>query len=83
MIFRLPKTSYVKLVDYWLLFTLAIPLVEVLLHTMIANYNMKIENEKACKGNFLKHFGHIYKHLYLIFRKTSQNQSLQSGCFES
>ena len=49
MIFRLPKTSYVKLVDYWLLFTLAIPLVEVLLHTMIANYNMKIENEKACK----------------------------------
>ena len=58
IIFRLPKTSYVKLVDYWLLFTLAIPLVEVLLHTMIANYNMKIENEKACKGIFLKHFGH-------------------------
>lgn len=57
MIFRLPKTSYVKLVDYWLLFTLAIPLVEVLLHTMIANYNMKIENEKACKGkySFLKY----------------------------
>ena len=55
IIFRLPKTSYVKLVDYWLLFTLAIPLVEVLLHTMIANYNMKIENEKASKGNLLKH----------------------------
>ena len=29
---ELPKTSYMKMVDYWLVFNLFIPFVEVLLH---------------------------------------------------
>ena len=35
----LPKTSYIKMVDYWLLFTLMLPFVEVLLHTYIESLN--------------------------------------------
>ena len=29
----LPKTSSIKMVDYWLVFNLLIPFVEVLIHT--------------------------------------------------
>ena len=29
----LPKTSYIKMVDIWLVFNLLIPFVEVLIHT--------------------------------------------------
>ena len=35
----LPKTSYIKMVDYWLIFTLLLPFVEVLLHTYIESLN--------------------------------------------
>merc|ERR1719244_691052 len=35
----LPKTSYIKMVDYWLIFTLMLPFVEVLLHTYIESLN--------------------------------------------
>ena len=34
--FRLPKTSYVKMIDIWLLFVAFIPFAEVVLHTRIA-----------------------------------------------
>ena len=33
----LPKTSYLKFIDVWLLFNLFIPFTEVLLHTYIDN----------------------------------------------
>ena len=35
----LPKTSYIKMIDYWLIFTLMLPFVEVLLHTYMENLN--------------------------------------------
>ena len=35
----LPKTSYIKMVDYWLIFTLLLPFVEVILHTYIESLN--------------------------------------------
>merc|ERR1719431_2172244 len=35
----LPKTSYIKMVDYWLIFNLLLPFVEVLLHTYIESLN--------------------------------------------
>ena len=35
----LPKTSYIKMVDYWLIFTLLLPFVEVILHTYIETLN--------------------------------------------
>ena len=31
---QLPKTSYVKMVDVWLIFNLILPFMEVLLHTL-------------------------------------------------
>lgn len=31
----LPKTSYIKMIDIWLLFVLNVPFVEVILHTTI------------------------------------------------
>ena len=35
----LPKTSYIKMVDYWLIFTLLLPFVEVILHTYMESLN--------------------------------------------
>ena len=35
----LPKTSYIKMIDYWLIFTLLLPFVEVLLHTYMESLN--------------------------------------------
>ena len=35
----LPKTSYIKMIDYWLIFTLMLPFVEVLLHTYMESLN--------------------------------------------
>ena len=32
---NLPKTSYIKMMDIWLIFTLLLPFMEVLLHTYI------------------------------------------------
>ena len=35
----LPKTSYIKMVDFWLVFNLILPFVEVLLHTYMESLN--------------------------------------------
>ena len=35
----LPKTSYIKMMDYWLIFNLTLPFIEVLLHTYIEALN--------------------------------------------
>ena len=37
---ELPKTSYMKMVDYWLVFNLFIPFVEVLLHVYMVREMM-------------------------------------------
>ena len=44
----LPKTSYIKMVDYWLIFTLLLPFFEVLLHTYMESLN---EDEDTNKKN--------------------------------
>ena len=46
----LPKTSYIKMIDCWLIFNLTLPFVEVLLHTYIESLNKdditKVNKEK-------------------------------------
>ena len=39
----LPRTSYLKMVDIWLIFNLFIPFVEVLLHTYKVNSRLTIQ----------------------------------------
>ena len=46
---ELPKTSYMKMVDYWLVFNLFIPFAEVLLHVYMVRRNTV--------GGVLKDFG--------------------------
>ena len=36
---ELPKTAYIKMMDYWLVFNLLLPFVEVLLHTYMERLN--------------------------------------------
>ena len=43
----LPKTAYLKMMDYWLVFTLLLPFVEVLIHTYMEK--LTEENEKLEK----------------------------------
>ena len=35
----LPKTAYIKMVDYWLIVTLILPFVEIMLHTYMEVLN--------------------------------------------
>lgn len=42
-ILRLPRTSSIKMVDAWLLFTLLIPFAEVLLHTRMEQLKQKLD----------------------------------------
>jgi len=50
----LPKTSYLKMMDYWLVFNLILPFVEVLLHTYMESLNedhtTQHTNEKESTG---------------------------------
>ena len=41
----LPTTSYLKMMDYWLIFTLLLPFIEVLLHTYMERLNDEDEPE--------------------------------------
>ena len=40
-----PKTSYIKMIDIWLIFCLLIPLAEVLFHAMLDKYRYDVEVE--------------------------------------
>ena len=46
----LPKTSYIKMMDYWLIFNLILPFVEVLLHTYM---------ERLSDEDILSHHGPV------------------------
>ena len=46
----MPRTSYVKMIDIWLIFCLLIPLVEVMFHAMLDKYRYDIEVEDAGVG---------------------------------
>ena len=50
----LPKTAYLKMIDYWLVFTLLLPFVEVLIHTYMEKLieeNEKLENDPVKKAD--------------------------------
>ena len=63
---NLPQTSYVKMVDVWLIFNLLLPFIEVLVHTymdtlrylvffnqlLLLSINMKKANEPNSKFSF-------------------------------
>ena len=50
----LPKTSYIKMVDIWLIFMLLLPFFEVLLHTYIDSLRGDEEEERE-----INHHGEI------------------------
>ena len=56
----LPKTSYIKMMDYWLIFNLILPFIEVLLHTYMESLNEDGDtdtiNEKEIEKVRLYHF---------------------------
>ena len=43
----MPRTSYVKMIDIWLIFCLLLPLAEVLFHAVLDKYryDLELENE--------------------------------------
>ena len=41
-LFRLPKTSYIKMIDVWLLFAIFVPFAEVILHARILKIRQNI-----------------------------------------
>ena len=41
----MPRTSYVKMSDIWLIFCLLVPLAEVLFHALLDKYRYDVENE--------------------------------------
>ena len=43
----MPRTSYIKMIDMWLIFCLLIPLAEVLFHAMVDKFRYEIEVEDA------------------------------------
>ena len=50
----LPKTSYIKMIDVWLLFSLCIPFCEVILHTIIDRLRPDEEREINHHGSAIK-----------------------------
>ena len=47
--YRLPRTSYLKMVDVWLIFTLSLPFIEVILHTIMDVMRSKISKYEMSK----------------------------------
>ena len=42
----MPRTSYVKMIDIWLIFCLLIPLAEILFHAVLDKYRYDVEMEE-------------------------------------
>ena len=42
---NLPKTSYIKMIDIWLIFNLLLPFIEVLIHTLMDSLRDDEERE--------------------------------------
>ena len=43
----LPKTAYLKMMDYWLVFTLLLPFIEVLVHTYMERLTDEDDKPKS------------------------------------
>ena len=52
---NLPKTSYMKMMDVWLLFNLIIPFLVVLIHTYM-NTKQKQDDEEGVRVRFQLYF---------------------------
>ena len=78
---NLPKTSYMKMIDVWLLFNLIIPFIVVLIHTymdtlrksddddepeILTRSEMEMRRQKAKRLNFLKRVSLIYNPLIAL-----------------
>ena len=72
---NLPKTSYMKMIDVWLLFNLLQPFIVVLTHTNMdtlraendeQNLNDKEEARKAKKLNSMRRFALIYNPILVV-----------------
>lgn len=50
----LPKTSYIKMIDIWLIFNLFVPFSEVLLHTYIDSFREELDREINHHGSPIK-----------------------------
>ena len=51
--FSLPKTSYLKMMDIWLIVMLSIPFAEVILHTAMDYLRFKLKNIQAVNDKVL------------------------------
>ena len=51
---QLPRTSYIKMIDVWLIFSLIVPFVEVLLHTYKESQRKQEEREVNHHGSIRK-----------------------------
>ena len=57
----MPRTSYIKMVDAWLLFCLLMPLLEVIFHAMLDKYRYELEIEEE-----------VLRDLYCLNSKVAQ-----------
>ena len=79
---NLPKTSYMKMIDVWLLFNLIIPFLVVLIHTymdtlrksdddddsheFLSRHEMEQRRQKAKRLNFLQRVSLVYNPLIAL-----------------
>ena len=61
----LPKTSYIKMVDFWLIFNLTLPFAEVLLHTYMESLNEDdiTKVKKDTENEEVKHICTLVNHI--------------------
>ena len=76
---NLPKTSYMKMIDVWLLFNLIIPFVVVLIHTYMdtlrrddddqncSKLDIALGRKRAKRLNFLQRVALVYNPIFALF----------------
>ena len=69
--YSLPRTSYLKLIDIWLVFAMGIPFAEVALHTIMDNLKKDIRLEKKQDG--------IGNHVIKVHTKNGQVMDVDEG----
>ena len=70
----LPKTAYLKMMDYWLVFNLILPFVEVLLHTYMEKLTKEDEVHLTIDPNKIKvrSYYHLILQLNFLIHKDSE-----------
>ena len=49
---NLPKTSYVKMIDIWLIFNLLLPFIEVLIHSYMDTLRLTLKWDLLCRWQY-------------------------------